>query len=67
MPLREIAAALGMDHRLSHPDVLAAASLRRDDELAPEWRPTMIGASVDYAVALPEELAGYYASASRLN
>jgi len=27
----------------------------------------MIGASVDYAVALPEELAGYYASASRLN
>jgi hypothetical protein len=67
MPVLEVAAALGMDHRLSHPDVLAAASLRWDEELAAEWRSTMIGAAVDYAVHLPEELAGYYATASRLN
>jgi hypothetical protein len=67
MPVPEVAAALGMDHRLSHPDVLADASLRWDDELAPEWRPTMIGAAVDYAVHLPEELAGFYATAYRLN
>jgi len=67
MPVLEVAAELGMDHRLSHPDVLVAAAFRWDDELAPEWRPTMVGAAVDYAVHLPDELAGYYATASRLN
>jgi hypothetical protein len=67
MPVREVAAELGMDHRLSHPDVLVAATFRWDDELAPQWRPTMVGAAVDYAAHLPEELAGYYVTASRLN
>jgi hypothetical protein len=64
MPLREVAAELGIDHRLSHPGLLVAASFRWDDELAPEWRPTMVGAAVEYAVHLPEELAAYYATGS---
>ena len=60
IPVREVAAELGIDERLSHPDLLVAASFRWDDSLAPEWRPTMIGAAVEYAVHLPEELAPYY-------
>ena len=65
MPVREVAAELGIEHRLSHPDVLVAASFRWDDEWAAQWRPTMIGAVVDYAVHLPEELAKYYATTQR--
>jgi hypothetical protein len=64
MPVREVAAELGIDHRLSHPDLLVAAVWRWDDELAQEWRPPILGAAVEYAVHLPTELAPYYVAAA---
>jgi hypothetical protein len=63
VPVREVAAQLGIDGRLSHPDLLRTASFRFDESLEPEWVPTAVGASVEYAVHLPDELAPYYSVA----
>jgi len=62
MPVREVAGQLGIEARLAHPDVLAMAAFQLDEELTPDWRSTVVGAPVDYAVPLPDELAGYYRS-----
>jgi hypothetical protein len=60
MPVREVAAQLGIDGRLSNADLLGTASFRFEESLEPDWGPTAVGASVEYAVQLPEELAAYY-------
>jgi hypothetical protein len=41
-------------------DLLGMASFWLDQALAPDRRPTAVGASVDHAVHLPDELAAYF-------
>ena len=60
VPVRDIAGRLGIEQRLVHPEVLVAASFQLDEELVPDWQSTVVGAPVEYAVHLPDELAAYY-------
>jgi hypothetical protein len=55
----DVADLLGIRHRLSRPDSLSGSVFRLDPELAEDWTPTAVGASVDYVVALPPELLPY--------
>lgn len=60
VPVQGVARLLGMEHRLTDPDVLTAAAFRLDADLASQWQPTFVGAAVDYAAHLPRELATHY-------
>jgi hypothetical protein len=60
MPVREVAALLGVEDRLNRPDLLTGSVFRLDEETVVEWQPTAVGASVDYFVPLPGELIRFY-------
>ncbi len=60
MPVREVAALLGMEDRLNRPDLLIDGAFRLDETTATEWQPTAVGASVEYSVPLPDELTRFY-------
>ncbi len=57
MPVAAVARLLGMEHRLSEPDMLATAAFRFDDEMASNWQPTVVGAAVSYSVHVPHDVA----------
>jgi hypothetical protein len=57
----EVADLLGIRHRLSQPDSLSDSVFRLDPELIDDWTATAVGATVDYVVPLPAELAPYAA------
>ncbi len=61
MSVRAMAERLGMASRLIHPELLDDRGFGLEEELVPEWRPSVVGASVDYAVHLPPELEPYLA------
>jgi hypothetical protein len=56
-----VADLLGVRHRVSQPDSLSDSAFRLDPELVEDWSPTAVGATVEYVVTLPAELAPYAA------
>jgi hypothetical protein len=55
----DLARGLGIEAKLSHPELLADAAFRYDEELEEEWGPMFVLAPVEYQVFVPGEWFPY--------
>jgi hypothetical protein len=57
--IQELARGLGIEAKLSHPEMLADAAFRYDDATEEEWGPMFVLAPVEYQVFVPSEWFPY--------